>query len=339
MDKIIPPKLKLGDTIAIISPSSGLAALFPHRLDNAIKYLKLKGYKIKEFSCTRKIDGWESASPAERARNIMDAFTDPEITAIICTIGGEVANQTLKYLDFEKVKENPKIFCGYSDITVIHYALYTKANLMTYYGPCAMTQFGESPKPLSYTTDYFFKAVSSVNPIGIIKPSKEWTEEILDWSKKIGLNRSRKMISNPGFEWLRKGKAKGEIIGGCISSISHLKGTEYWPNHKGKILFWEIPEGQNFDEGEPISTVDALLEDLELIGVFKEISAMIVGRPFHYNEEGTKKLKKIILERTTDYDFPILYGADIGHTDPQITIPFGGIAKIDSSENLFEILT
>jgi len=338
MELIKPRKLKKGDTIAIISPSAGLAAIFPHRLDNAIKFLKSRGFKIKEFSTTRKINGWESAPAKERAEDIMDAFTDSEINAIICTIGGEVANQTLKYLDFEKIRQNPKIFCGYSDISVLHYALYTKSNLMTYYGPCALTQFGEYPEPLKYTLDYFFRAVSSDKPIGIIESSKEWTEEVLDWGQKVDLTRPRKMIPNIGFEWLREGKAKGEIIGGCISSIVHLKGTEYWPNHKEKIFFWEIPEGQNFDEGEPISTVDALLADLELAGVFKEISAMIVGRSFHYSKEDTKKLKEIILERTKDYSFPIVLGLDIGHTDPQITIPLGAKAEIDSEKNLFEIL-
>src|SRR3989344_3230586 len=121
MELIKPRKLIKGDTIAILSPSAGLAAIFPHRLDNAIKFLESEGYKVKEFSCTRKINGWESAPAKERAKDIMEAFLNKEVKTIICTIGGNTINKTLKYLDFGKIKENPKIFCGYSDISVLHY--------------------------------------------------------------------------------------------------------------------------------------------------------------------------------------------------------------------------
>lgn len=333
---IKPKKLKKGDTIAILSPSAGLAAIFPHRLDNAIKFLKNQGYKIKEFPCTRKNDGWESASAKERAKDIMNAFLDKEVKAIICTIGGNTANKILKYLDFRKIKDNPKIFCGYSDISVLHYAILKKTNLSTFYGPCAMTQFGEYPEPLKYTIEYFNKAISG--KIGKINPSNEWTDEVLDWGQKKDIERARKLEKNKPFEWLRKGNAKGRIIGGCLPSIVHLIGTEYWPDHKGKILFIEIPEGQKFDEGEPPPEVDSLLCDLELAGIFKEIKGLIVGRPFRYNKEETEDFKRIILDNTKEYDFPILYGVDIGHTDPQITIPLGAEVEIDSKENKFGIL-
>jgi muramoyltetrapeptide carboxypeptidase len=88
MKLIMPPLLNKGDTIAIIAPSAGLAALTPHRLDNAIKFLKSQGYKIKEFPLTRKNNGWESAPAKDRAKEIMDAFLDKEVNAIICEIGG-----------------------------------------------------------------------------------------------------------------------------------------------------------------------------------------------------------------------------------------------------------
>ncbi len=337
MNLTYPPKLSKGDTIAIISPSSGLAAIFSHRLDNAIKFLESQGYKIKEFPTTRKNNGWESAPAEERAKDIMDAFTDKEVKAIICAIGGDVANQTLEHLDFEKIRKNQKIFCGYSDISVLHYAINKKSGLITFYGPCAMTQFGEFPKPLDYTIEYFNKALVD-GRIGKINPSKEWTDEILDWGEKKDLERPRELKENSGYQWLKKGKAEGEIIGGCISSIVHLIGTQYWPNHTEKIFFWEIPEGQDFSKGEPLSSIDSLLADLKNSGIFEQIGGMIIGRPFRYSDEEKEKLKEKIIERTKNYNFPILFGADIGHTDPQITIPLGAKTKINSEENLFEIL-
>lgn len=334
MQKIYPELLKEGDTIAIIAPSAGLAAIFPHRLESATKYLESKGYKIKEFPCTRKINGWESASAKERARDIMNAFLDKEVKAIICEIGGNTLNKTLKYLDFEKINENPKIFCGYSDISVLHYAINKKCNFSTFYGPCALTQFGEYPKPLDYTIEYFNKAVVE-GKINEVKHSKEWTDEILDWGQKKDLERPRKMKLNNGFEWLKEGQFTGEIIGGCLHSITHLIGTEYWPDHKDKILFIELPEGEDFMKGEPLPEVDAQLADLEIAGIFKEIKGLIVGRPFRYSDEEVEKFKEVILDNTKDYDFPILYGVDIGHTDPQITVPLGTTVEINSLENKF----
>ncbi len=336
MDLIKPSLLKEGDTIAIISPSGGLATLVPHRIDNSINFLKSQGYKIKEFSCTRKNNGWESAPAEERAKDIMDAFLDKEVNAIICSIGGNTLNKTLKYLDFSKIAENPKILCGYSDISVLHYAIYKKCNMITFYGPCAMTQFGEFPIPLNYTLDYFNRAIVT-GKIGNVVASPEWTDEVLDWFQKKDLERPRKLIENDGFEWLKKGKAEGKIIGGCLHSLTHLIGTDYWPDHKGKILFIETPEGENFMKGESLAEVDAQLCDLELVGIFKEIKGLVVGRPFGYSSEEKRNFKKIILDNTKDYNFPILYGVDIGHTDPQITIPLGSRTEIDSEKNLFRL--
>ncbi len=338
MELIKPKKLEKGDTIAIISPSGGLAALVPHRLDNAINFLKEQGYNTKEFSCTRKNNGWESAPAEERAKDIMDAFLDKEVKAIICSIGGNTLNKTLKYLDFEKIRENPKILCGYSDTSVLHYAIHKKSKLVTFYGPCVMTQFGEYPQPLKYTLGYFFKAIASEEPIGKVEPSEEWTDEILDWFSKKDLERPRKLNKNSGYEWLKKGSASGGIIGGCLHSLTHLIGTEYWPSHQDKILFIELPEGEDFMKGESLAEVDSQLGDLELAGIFKEIKGLIVGRPFRYSEEDTEKFKEIILDNTKDYNFPVLYGVDVGHTDPQITIPLGADVEINSEKNLFRFL-
>jgi len=335
MEIIKPKKLEKGDTIGIVSPSSGLADLAPHRLDNAIKFLKDKGFKIKEFPTTRKRSGWESASAEERAKDLMEAFEDEGVKAIVCSIGGNTANKILKYLDFDKIKNNPKIFCGYSDASVIHYALNTQANLVTFYGPCMMVQFGEYPETLSYTWEHFLKATSGI--IGEIKASERWTDEILNWFEKEDLKRPRELKENKGFEWLRKGEATGKIIGGCISSIVHLRGTKFWPEHKDRILLVEIPEGQEFDQGEPVEVVDAILADLELSGVFRDIKGLIIGRPFRYDKEQINDLKRVVLENTKDYNFPILFNVDIGHTDPQITIPLGVEVKIDSNKNTFNI--
>lgn len=334
---IKPSRLRKGDTIGIIAPSGGLSGLVPHRLDNAIKFFKSKGYKVKEFPTARRNNGWESAPAKERARDIMDAFLDKKVKAIICTIGGNTANKTLKYLDFEKIKENPKIFSGYSDASILHYAFNKKAEIVTFYGPAAMTQFGEYPKPLDYTWNHFLKAVSEGN-IGKIEPSKEWTDEILDWFAKKDLEISRNLKANKGFEWLKEGSAEGDIIGGCLHSILHLIKGEYWPEHKDKILFIETPEGEDFRKGEPLAEIDAQLADLENFGILKEIKGLIIGRPFGYIDDEKEKFRKIVLSYIEKYNFPVLYNVDVGHTDPQITVPLGIKVRLDSKNNRFEFL-
>ena len=337
MEIIEPPKLKRGDTIAFVSPSGGLSALVPHRLENAKKYLESQGYTVEEFPLTKKRIEWESAPAEERANELMNAFKDKNINAIICTIGGHNSNKILKYLNFEDIRNNPKIFCGFSDITILLNSITVKSKLITYYGPAALPQFGEHPMPLDYTIEHFNKAVVKQN-IGIVKPSKNWTDETLDWLQKKDLERPRKLNKNNGYEWLRDGSGEGEIYGGCLHTLIHLIVSKHCPDFTNKILFIEVPEGDNFTKGESLAEVDAQLGDLENNGIFEKIKGLIVGRPFGYTPNEWDKFKKIIIENTQDHNFPILFGADIGHTDPQITIPIGKKVLIDSEKNIFEFI-
>lgn len=336
---IKPKKLEIGDTIGLVSPSSGLANLFPHRLDNGIKSLNDLGFKTKEFSCTRKRDLWSAGTAEQRAKDIEDAFLDQEVNAIITTIGGTTLNEVIPFIDFNIIKNNPKIFCGYSDISIMHFSIFTQTNLTSFYGPCVMTQFGEYPKPLDYTINYFFKALNSTKPINNVHPSDKWTDETeLDWSLKKDLTRPRKLKNNKGYVWLKEGETKAPILGGCLPSILQLKGTKYIPDFKNKILFFEIPEGQEFNKGVPLEYVDSYLMDLKLAGIFDVIKGLIVGRPFKYTKEEEEIFKKLILKHTKDYSFPILYNVDIGHTDPMITLPLGVEVYMNSKTNTFRIM-
>jgi muramoyltetrapeptide carboxypeptidase len=237
------------------------------------------------------------------------------------------------------IKKNPKIFVGYSDNTILHYALQSQANLATYYGPCVMTQFGEYPKILGYTLTYFkYAFLEDENKTSYeIKASELWTEEFLDWFKKEDEKRPRKTQKNSGYEWLVKGQATGELLGGAIVSINHLVGTKYWCNSKDKIFFLDIPEGHVVSEGMPLQEVDSYLADLDNLGLFESISGLIIGRPYHYSSEQVKKLKQMILNYTGKKKCPVLYNANIGHTDPIVVLRYGAIAEIDSNTNTFRI--
>ena len=337
MPKLIKPKLlKKGDTVGIISPSAPLAGLVPHRVESGIEMIKKMGFKVIIGKNALKVREYTAGSAEERAQDINGFFGDKKIKAIFSFIGGNHSNQILKHLDFSLIKRNPKIFLGYSDITVLQFALNTQVGLVSFYGPAVLTQFAENPEIIPYTKKYFEKTIMSVQPLGKIVSSSTWTDESLDWFKKEDLKRPRRMKKNKGWEWLKKGKVEGAILGGCISSMMHLRGTKYWPNFNGSILFWEISEGESdFTKGESLENIDSYLTDLESLGLFKQIKGMVVGRPFGYTPKQVNLLKKTICKRTEDYNFPILFGIDIGHTDPMITIPLGIKVKLDSVKNLF----
>lgn len=333
-----PKSLKKGDTIGIISPSWCGAGLFPHRFRNGINQLLKLGFNSKVARNALSITNYTAGSPIDRATDVNNMFKDKKIKAILCTIGGNHSNQLLQYLNWKVIKNNPKIFVGFSDITVLQIAMYSKTRLVTFYGPQLLNQFAEYPNMHNYTRDYFLKATSTKNSIGHITPSDTWTDEVLDWAKKLDLKRPRKMKTNEGWIWLKKGTAKGKLLGGCISSLMHLRGTEYWPSFKNTIFFWEIPEGETILKGESVATIDSYLTDLQLSSVFNQIQGMIIGRPYRYSKKEITLLKEIILKRTYNYNFPILFNVNFGHTDPIITIPIGVEAKIDSTKNDFIIM-
>src|SRR3989344_5873748 len=337
MKLIKPIRLEKGDTIAFIATASGLANLTLHRLEKGKKVFEELGYKVKILPTAKKNSGISSDTAENRAKDIMAAFKDKEIKSIITTIGGNTSHQTLEYLNFETIKRNPKILCGYSDITSLHLALYSQTGLVGFYGPAIITQFGENPKPDEFTAAHFFKAVTE--NIEEVKPSKQWTDDMsIDWISKDDLKKKRKYMENEGYEWLKEGKAEGKILGGCLPVILHLAGTKYWPDFKDKILLLETPEGEDFRKGVSLAHVDSALGDLRNLGVFKQVKGIVFGRGFGYTEEQIKKLKEIILYNTRDYSIPILYNVDIGHTDPIVTVPLGVQIELDSSKNKFEII-
>jgi len=340
MKLIVPPHIKKGDLVGIISPSAGLAPFAMHRIDHAVRYLKEMGFRVLIGKHALENAGYVSASIKSRVDDLHSMFSNPTVKAIICSIGGNNSNQLLPYINYKLIRKNPKIFVGYSDISVLHFAFQSQAGLATYYGPCAMTQFGEHPQPFNYTIQYFFRLILKNNSDSSIKilPSKKWTDETLDWFKKLDLQRPRKLLKNNGFTWLKKGRATGAAWGGTIPSINYLLGTKYWVKPQNSIFFLDIPEGKNVYSGLSLSEVDAYLTNIENAGVFQNISGLIIGRPYKYTKEMLKQLKEVVLRITQKYKFPILGNVDLGHTDPMITIRYGQKITIDSNKNSLQLI-
>lgn len=325
--------LRPGDTIGIISPSWCGPAVFPHRVERGVQFLESFGYRVRLAPHAQGSHGYLSGTPEQRAQDIHSLFADPEVKAIIAAIGGNHSCHLLPLLDWDLIRRNPKVFMGYSDVTVLNLAIYAQTGLVTFNGPALMTDLAEFPAPLPYTVEYLERILCRPEPVGIVEPSPVWTDEFLDWGQKLDLTRARHFQPSSGWNWLKGGCARGRLIGGCLESMQHLRGTPYWPDMTEAILFFETSE-----EVPTPAWVDAVLQDYENMGVFDRIAGLLVGRPLGYTPEQKEQLDAVLLERTQRYGFPIASNVDFAHTAPQFTLPIGCLAEMDGDRRRLTIL-
>lgn len=338
--KLKPEKLRQGDTIGIISLSSGAGALFPHRVDRGVAALQTMGFEVLVYPSVRKNWHGSGGPPEERAADLHHAFSNNQVRAILATIGGLTLNDVLPLLDYELIRGNPKVFCGYSDNTLLHSALWREARLVSFYGPCLMTQFGEYPEPLSYTVQSFLTMLSGKQEEVTIVPSFEWTSEFLDWGTKADLARPRTLHpTTDGHLWLREGRATGRITGGGLYSLLQVKGTAFDADYDDAILFIDIePSQDHIDRAPLVSNVSSRLGDLRLAGVFSKIRGLVVGRPLRYSNSDNEQFIESIMRQTEGCSFPVLANVNIGHADPVITLPINVNVELDSQADRFRIL-
>ena len=330
-----PRALKPGDTIGVISPSWGGAGLYPHRSEAARRQLQAMGFELRFARHALNTQGYVSDTPEHRASDVHELFADPQVTAIVAAVGGDHSCQLLPLLDFDLIRAHPKVFMGYSDVTVLNVALWQQTGLITFNGPTLLTDFGEHPRMLEYTERWFRKLLCSAEVPGVLEPASAWTEEFLDWGSKADLARARELTASAGWTWLKpgRGRAEGRLIGGCIESLQHLRGTRFWPDFSGAILFLETSE-----EKPTPATVDGILMDYENMGVLSQLNGLLVGRPMLYTDEEKRALREVLLERTRAFDFPIVSDMDFGHTAPQLTLPIGVRARLDADTQRLELL-
>jgi muramoyltetrapeptide carboxypeptidase len=328
-----PPRLRKGDTVGIVSPSWGGGAEYPHRIERGVEYLESSGFRVRIAPHAMNSVGYVSDTAENRASDIHAMFGDPEVRAIVATIGGDHSCHLLPLLDFDLIREYPKIFMGYSDVTVLNVAIWQMTGLVTFNGPALMVELAEYPEVFEYTEWHMLKVLCSAEPVGRVESSAWWTEELLDWGEKEDLTRARAGEASSGWTWLKGGKAEGVLVGGCLESMQHLRGTPYWPDLDGAILFLETSE----EKPEP-ERVDGILMDYENMSVLERIRGLLFGRPMFYEPEEREQLHEVILERTEGYGFPVVAEMDFGHTSPMFTLPVGCRAAVDADRERFEIV-
>lgn len=282
MNLIKPKKLEKGDTISIIAPSGGVES--DENLLRATAYLKSLGYNVKWGKNVLKTNKYLAGTDNERLEDLHNAFKDKGINAIIALRGGYGAIRLINKIDYNLIKQNPKIFAGYSDITGLSAMLLKHSGLITYSAPMINGDFGIKSKD-KFTIDNFFKTVAT-------------TEKQEIKAQTI----------------LKEGKASGITFGGNLATLVSLCGLDFIPNQKF-IFFAE-------DLNEPVYKLDKMFTQLLNIEEFrKNISGIVFGEFLDIdNDEWLNSLQKEIIQ---ELKVPAISGLKITHAREKLTIPIG----------------
>ncbi|WP_217179173.1 LD-carboxypeptidase [Streptomyces sp. AC495_CC817] len=323
-----PPGLRPGDIIGVVSPSAPGAPVAPGRFRRAVQALKDMGFEVREGSRTWNI-GDSAGTPQERAAELNDFLRDPDVRAVMATIGGHTCNAILPLVDYTALREQPTILVGYSDITALLLACVAKSDVVTFHGPTVMAEFGEFPAPLPYTRDSFLATLTRPVATGPLQQPSEWSDEFLLWDSEDGRARSLDTARPP--TWLVEGSGTGPLLGGNLDTLSILGGTEYLPDFRGAVLLWETCATSH-------TRIDQLLTHLEMLGVMDDLAGMVVGHGFRAPQEFEGQLHAHLAERYADRGFPVVAGVLAGHCDPMPTLPLGCRVALDSRRRAIEVI-
>ena len=302
---MLPNRLQPGDTLGIIAPAS--APPDPKNLDRAVSVLEKLGYRIKLAPNVRKRWGFLAGSDRERASDLMRMFTDRKVNAIFCVRGGYGTARLLPLLDYAAIRANPKIFVGYSDITSLHCAFLKKAGLVSFHGPMLNSDFVNDDMPQS-TVKSFFRLLSE--PVAYGSIAQGYRRQTL--------------------ETLRRGVARGPLIGGNLTILCTTIGTPWQPDFRGRILFLE-------DLSEEPYRMDRMLTYLLNAGVLQQVAGIAIGinkdcvdPKAKTAKEYRQTLEDVFRDRLLPLKVPVVMGLPFGHIPHNATLPVGGEVLLDA---------
>ncbi|HKL36917.1 MAG TPA: LD-carboxypeptidase [Salegentibacter sp.] len=310
---IIPQGLKEGDTVGVVSPSSAIFETEPYEI--ARENLEAMGLKVKFGAFVKGRYGHLAGTDEERAGELNEMFRDDNIQAVMALRGGSGAARILDKLDYETIKNNPKIFIGYSDITALHLAIFEKTGLVTFHGPLAVSTWN------NFSFDHFKRLLFDKEKITFTNPTNKG-DNLVQIENRI--------------RTIREGEASGRLIGGNLSVLTGIMGSAYFPSDwEGNILYLE-------DIGEQIYAVDRMMSQLQLGGVLDKISGFVFGKCTSCKPGGSGygslTMEEVIDHYIKPLNIPAFSGAMIGHIDDNITIPNGLKAKINATKGSIELL-
>lgn len=299
--KIKPKALKPGDTLGLVAPASPIyeESVFEEMLVN----LEGLGFPLKLGKHVRDQHGYLAGTDEQRASDLMNMFQDDSVDAIMCIRGGWGCNRILPLLDYEVIKNNPKLLVGFSDITSLHMALYSQSDLISFHGPVGK----------SVWTDFTKQAFQNITQNG----------EKTEFSIPAEFDDS--FVVQPG-------KAKGRLFGGNLSVLSSMVGSEYLPSFEGAILFLE-------DIGESVYRIDRMITQLKLAGILDQIHGFVFGKCTDCSAGANSlTMQQVLEDHIKPLGIPAFYGAMISHEDNNITLPVGMEAEIDADRRTIQVL-
>ena len=331
------PKLKLGDKVAILSPSFAGAGRWPVVYELGLKRLEeLFGLIPVEYPTTRKI----GAPAQERAQDLVTAFSDPDIKAVFTSIGGDDQVTYIKNLPPEPFISNPKPFFGYSDNSHLANFLFLQG-IPSYYGGSILTQFAMQGKMDTFTVEYIKLALFEEGEFEL-KPSETYNDQGLGWDNLETLTQNRTHWSNNGHIWEGKINTQGILWGGCLESVDemlrHNVPIPTLDHFQNIVLMLETSE-----EIPSSDYVHRVMRALGERGILKNIKAVLIGHAkaweFHKQNSETEKdnyrkeQQETILKTVRKYNdiAPVIQNMNFGHTDPQVPMPYGCMVRIDSN--------
>lgn len=298
LPKLLPSKLKIGDTIGVVAPSSPIIGNNIEELNKAKEIVERSGFKVKYSKNIFSNTNGYSATAREKAEDINAMFADKEVKMIWCAKGGNNSNSTFEYIDYELIKKNPKIVCGFSDITSITNMITEKTGLITFSGTNFKTIATDE-------TDYSYKQALS---------------RFVDGNLEFG-------PENEEYVTIQEGKATGELIGGNLSLTRGMVAGKYSLDFTDKILFLE----ELGFETDPEATSNNIYY-MKQNGVFDKIKGLWIG---NYEHESGISLEKIIMDVLNgEYKFPIIKSNNFGHIERKTVIPIGTKAEINTDEDV-----
>jgi len=296
-----PPALRPGDTVGIVAPASNITKA---DLDAGCDALRRAGYRPFYFDSILERDLYFAGSVERRVREIEEMFTRNDVRAILCARGGYGANYLLPLLDLAKIKANPKIFAGYSDITCLLTWLTDAASLVTFHAPMA---------------------------------AKDWAQgdgvDLASWQSAFDGHSAWEVPLNEAATGLANGEAEGVLYGGCLSILVAGLGTPYEFHPEGTILFLEDVACKPFQ-------IDRMLMQLKLAGLFEGVRGIVFGQMLDCVQTAGQgyTVEEVVMRIVGDLGVPVAYGVRSGHvTSGNITLPFGVRAQLKVSEAAVEL--
>jgi muramoyltetrapeptide carboxypeptidase LdcA involved in peptidoglycan recycling len=337
------PKVRPGDSVGIVSPSFVAPAIFPMEYDLGLARLREQfGLNPVELPNVRN----PQATNEDKARDLIEAFTNPAIKAVITTIGGDHQIEYVHKLPAEPFRENPKPFFGYSDNTHLCNFLF-RNGIPSFYGGCIYTEYARQGAMDEMTSRYLRKALFDGGKVSL-EASLEFNDEDLFWGKEENLTRRRRYQPDVGWHWDGSASARGITWGGCLESVDeflrHGAPIPSLSEFEGLVLFLETSE-----EMPSAPIVRRVLRALGERGILSRAQGLLVGRPKAWcfeqprsdeeKESYKREQREVVIATARRYNasMPIVQNLDFGHTAPSICLPYGGEIEIDSGARSIEV--